>query len=87
MSAMWHPVTLSAGLLGPFSQNRLHHTLAPMRLQSIRLHFEDKEGSTLELHLTSKTRLQDAHFKVSLSNMAHEEYTRALRVLGQTGCS
>lgn len=45
--------------------DRLHLTLAPMRLQSIRLHFEDKEESTLELHLTSKTRRQDAHFKVS----------------------
>ena len=85
MSAVWYPVTLSAGLLDLFSQNRLHPRLASMRLQSITLHFEDKEERGLEWYLTGKGRLQDAHCKVSLSNMAREEHTRSQRVLDQMG--
>lgn len=72
---------------GPFSQNRLRSRLPSRRLRSITLHFEDKEGSALELYLTGKGRLQDAHCKVSLSNKACEEYTRAQRDLDQMGHS
>lgn len=53
-----------------------HPCLASTRLQSITLHFEDKEGSTLELYLTGEGRLQDAHCKVSLGNRQGEAWTK-----------